>query len=836
MGVNRAVNTALDVAKTASQQGTKAYSLGELIHNPAVVDMLAKEGLQPVSNPEEVQGGTLVIRSHGASPKLIEEAAAHADKIVDCTCPFVHHVHRLVEQHSQDGAPVIILGDPEHPEIKGIIGWCRGETFVIQQEKQVNDLPDSAQDTLLVSQTTFPPPLFDRLLNALLARFPSLRYENTICKATSIRQAEAEALAKVSDVMIVIGGKHSANTRKLAETCATWCPRTYLVEGVDQLRGLAFDPVHENIGITAGASTPAWSLKEVVDFMNDKELNGQNLNPETPEQLEKAQETAAEVVEEITDVAEEQAQAVAEAAEEAVEQAEAVAEDAEKAVEEAVEETAAAADEAVEEAVDATAEAAAEEPAAEAVEEAPEAAEEAPQAAEEAPEAPAAEEEAPKPEPSFMDEVAASMSRIRTGQTITGKVVLITDDEVCVNIDYKSDGLLKRDEMVDKDVELGDEIEVEVVKVNDGEGNVILSQRNIVNRKVWAALMEKYEAGELVDAVGREAVKGGLLANIDGVRAFIPASHLAQRYVEKISQFVGQEMQLKIIEVDETKKRVVASRKEALAIQNAAIKEAVWSTLEEGAVVKGIVRRFTNFGAFVDLGGVDGLIHVSDLSWSRSVNPSDVLTANEEIEVKILSLDRERDRIALGYKQLQPRPWDNVEEKYPVGSILTRKIVRIRPFGAFIELEPGVDGLVHISQVAPTRIERIEDVIQPGQEVDVKVLAVDPDAKRISLSIRDALPVSAAFEQYQDSAPSYSQDQVDYSPVATKEPASYEAPAPAADEPRVETALELAMRKAREELEAKEAEAGVEAEVDVAAETEVEPEVEAEAEADTDKE
>ena len=839
MGVNRAVNTALDVAKTAAQQGKKAYSLGELIHNPAVVDMLASEGLHAISSPEEGQDGILVIRSHGASPQLISEAAAHAEKIVDCTCPFVHHVHKLVDAHSKDGAPVIILGDPDHPEIRGIIGWCRGETFVIQREEQVDELPDSAADALLVSQTTFPPPLFDRLLRMLLARFPSLRYENTICKATSVRQAEAEALAKSSDVMIVIGGRHSANTRKLAETCAKWCPRTYLVEGVDQLRGIPFDPAHENIGITAGASTPAWSLKEVVDFMNDKELNGQNLNPETPEQLDKAQETAAEVVEDITEVAEEQAQAVAEAAEEAVEQAETVAEEAEQAVEEAAA--------AAEEAVEAVTEEAAEEPVAEEVqespaEEAPEATEETPEAAEETPEAPAAEEEAPKPEPSFMDEVAASMSRIRTGQTITGKVVLITDDEVCVNIDYKSDGLLKRDEMVDEDVQLGDEIEVEVVKVNDGEGNVILSQRNIVNRKVWAALMEKYEAGELVDAVGREAVKGGLLANIDGVRAFIPASHLAQRYVEKISQFVGQEMQLKIIEVDESKKRVVASRKEALAIQNAAIKEAVWSTLEEGAVVKGIVRRFTNFGAFVDLGGVDGLIHVSDLSWSRSVNPSDVLTANEEIEVKILSLDRERDRIALGYKQLQPRPWDNVEEKYPVGSILTRKIVRIRPFGAFIELEPGVDGLVHISQVAPTRIERIEDVIQPGQEVDVKVLAVDPDAKRISLSIREALPVSAAFEQYQDSAPAYSQDEADYSPVATKEPATFEAPAPVADEPRVETALELAMRKAREELEAKEAEAGVEAEVEVAAETEVEPEVEAEtevepeAEADADKE
>ena len=799
MGVNRAVKTALQVAQAAKQEGKEAFSLGELIHNPAAVKMLAEEGLRAVAHPEEAKDGVLVIRSHGASPQLIAEASLHADKIVDCTCPFVHHVHILVEKHSLSGAPVIILGDPEHPEIKGIIGWCRGETFVIQREEQVEQLPDSARDALLVSQTTFPPPLYDRLLAQLLKRFPGLKHENTICKATSTRQQEAEALARVSDVMIVVGGKHSANTRKLAETCEAWCRRTYLVEHVDQLRDIPFDPVNENIGITAGASTPAWSLKEVVDFMNDKELNGQNLNPETPEQVEQAQETAAEVVEEITEVAQEQAQDAAQAAEEAVEQAEAVADAAEEALaeapqeaEEAVAETAAAAADAVAEAVEPEAEVA-EEPAAEA-------------AAEEAPEQPAAEEEAPKPEPSFMDEVAASMSRIRTGQTITGKVVLITDDEVCVNIDYKSDGLLKRDEMVDKDVELGDEIEVEVVKVNDGEGNVILSQRNIVNRKVWAALMEKYEAGELVDAVGREAVKGGLLANIDGVRAFIPASHLAQRYVEKISQFVGQEMQLKIIEVDESKKRVVASRKEALAIQNAAIKEAVWSTLEEGAIVKGIVRRFTNFGAFVDLGGVDGLIHVSDLSWSRSVNPSDVLTANQEVEVKILSLDRERDRIALGYKQLQPRPWDNVEEKYPVGSILTRKIVRIRPFGAFIELEPGVDGLVHISQVAPTRIERIEDVIQPGQEVDVKVLAVDPDAKRISLSIREALPVSAAFEQYAESEPAYTQDQVDYSPVATNEP-SYTPPAPAVEEPRVETALELAMRKAREELEAKEAEA-----------------------------
>ncbi|NLC32262.1 MAG: 30S ribosomal protein S1, partial [Clostridiales bacterium] len=348
-------------------------------------------------------------------------------------------------------------------------------------------------------------------------------------------------------------------------------------------------------------------------------------------------------------------------------------------------------------------------------------------------------DEAPKAEPSFMDQVAASMTRIRSGQTLTGKVVQISDDEVCVNIGYKSDGLIKLADLVDENLELGDDIEVEIIKVNDGEGNVILSQRNIVNRKLWEEIKAKYEAGEFVDAVGKEAVKGGLLANIDGVRAFIPASHLSQRYVEKISQFVGQPMKLKIIEIDDAKKRVVASRKEVIAAENAAKKEELWSKLEAGTVVKGIVRRFATFGAFVDLGGIDGLIHITDLSWNRSAQPQDVLKTGEEIDVKILSLDPERERIQLGYKQLQPRPWDNVVEKYPVGAIMTRKVVRVRPFGAFVEMEPGVDGLVHISQVAMTRVNKVEDVVNPGQEVNVKILSVDPEAKRISLSIREAM-------------------------------------------------------------------------------------------------
>lgn len=423
--------------------------------------------------------------------------------------------------------------------------------------------------------------------------------------------------------MIVIGGKHSANTKKLYELCSRHCAECYLVESARELPE-HFEYIHKKIiGITAGASTPDWSLKEVFAHMDD--MN------------EKMELT--------------------------------------------------------------------------------------------------------------MDDVEKSMVRIRNGQTVTGTVVTITPDEVFVNIGYKADGIIKKADLVDQDVKVDDEIEVEVVKVNDGEGNVLLSQRNIINRKVWEDLMAKYQVGEYIDAVGKEAVKGGLIATVEGVRCFVPASRLSQRYVEKIDQFVGKELQLKIIDVDEKKKRVVASRKDVIAEQSAAKKAEAWDKLEEGAVITGTVRRFADFGAFVDLGGVDGLIHITDMAWHRVNHPSEVLTIGQEVEVKILSLDKDRERIQLGYKQLQAKPWDNIEEKYPVGTILERKVVRIAAFGAFVELEKGVDGLVHISQCALTRVNKVEDALTVGQDVMVKVLAVDSEAKRITLSVREALADQSAPDE-----------------------------------------------------------------------------------------
>ncbi|MBR4082242.1 MAG: bifunctional 4-hydroxy-3-methylbut-2-enyl diphosphate reductase/30S ribosomal protein S1 [Clostridia bacterium] len=614
MGVRRAVEAAVQVAKT----GEAACTLGELIHNPQVVDMLRAQGIPPVKTVQEACGRKVLIRSHGVSPDVLAELDASGCQVADLTCPFVDRLHRIVADGSADGTPVIIVGEKEHPEVIGTAGWAHGEVYVVATPEEAAALPDMPA-ALAAAQTTFPPVRWEEITSVLRRKIARLDEHCTICSATETRQREASELAARADAMIVIGGRHSANTQKLYATCLARCARTILVERAAEIPPGFANTGSQIIGITAGASTPDSSLEEVVTHMTD--IEKVVINEET----------------------------------------------------------------------------------------------------------------------SFQDAIDATLVKIRPGQTVTGTVVQITEDEVCVNIGYKSDGLIKRSELIQQDVNMGDEIEVEVVKVNDGEGNVLLSQRNIVNRKAWEALMAKYEAGEYVEGTGKEAVKGGLIADVEGVRAFVPASQLSQRYVEKIADFVGKEMKLKIIEVDKQKKRIVASRKAVMAEESAAKKKAAWENLEEGIVIHGIVRRLTDFGAFVDVGGVDGLIHITDLSWGRIKHPSEVVKPNQEVDVKILSLDKERDRIQLGYKQLQPRPWDNATEKYPEGAIVEGKVVRITDFGAFVELEPGLDGLVHISQCAATRVAKVEDAVTVGQVARVKVLSVDPEKKRISLSIRQAL-------------------------------------------------------------------------------------------------
>ena len=363
---------------------------------------------------------------------------------------------------------------------------------------------------------------------------------------------------------------------------------------------------------------------------------------------------------------------------------------------------------------------------------------------------PAAEQSPPQPaaesEGNFMEDYEKTLVTIRNGQIIKGTVVTVNDNEVCVNIGFKADGFLPKSELSANGdvsprevVKIGDEIEVKVVKVNDGEGNVLLSRKDLQASINWTNLNDQVEAGQnRFVGKGIQAVKGGLVADINGVHAFVPASQLDTHFVAEISTYVGMEMPLKVIEMEKTRHRVVASRKQAMTEDSEISRKKAWENLNEGEKVKGVVRRITDFGAFVDIGGVDGLLHVTDMSWGRGLNPKDIVKVGDELELLLLKLDEERGRISLGLRQLQPKPWDVAHERYHEGSIVTGKVARIVPFGAFVELEPGLDGLIHISHVSAKRVDKVESVLTPGQTVDVKVLEIDGERKRISLSIREA--------------------------------------------------------------------------------------------------
>ncbi len=642
------VQRALDMAEKAATQypGLKIYTLGEIIHNPLVISRLAEQGIEAVDHPDELQPGVVLVRSHGAGRQIFEDLVSAGHTVLDATCPKVRRLQKKAEELSRDGRPLILYGQSDHPEVLGILGWYDGTAYVVRSAESIRDLP-ALDNACVLAQTTTPQKEFDAALPLILEKAPNAEVFPSICNATDVRQKEGRELAAECDAMIVIGGRNSSNSAKLADACRQICPQTYFIQDADEL---PLDELRskQRIGITSGTSTPDWIIKEVYTRMSDIQ-NPEILNPE---------------VEESTTVA------PAEAEEER--------------------------------------------------------------------------------EADFATAFEKTMVQIRPGQVIKGKIVSFNDSEVCVNIGYKSDGFIHLSEFELAEgqsaadvLHEGDEIEVEVVKVNDGEGNVLLSKKNIEVRRNWDELVKAQEENARFEATGKQVVKGGLIATVKGIRAFIPASQLDTRYVDKIEKYVGQTFPVKILEVDTNRRRIVASRKVAVQEEAAAAKKAKWDLLNEGETVKGIVRRLTDFGAFVDIGGIDGLVHVTNLAWGNVKHPKDVVSIGQEVNCLILKVDRENQRVSLGIKQLLPKPWDVADEKYIPGSIVTGKVVRIVTFGAFVELEPGLDGLVHISQIADTRIDKVESVLEVGQIVNVKVLDVNTQEHRISLSIRDAnIPVT----------------------------------------------------------------------------------------------
>lgn len=611
-GVKMAIQKGEELVKSGH---VPIATLGPLIHNPQEVRRLESLGIYARDTFEEISEKTVLIRTHGVAPSVYDEAAKRGLELYDCTCPFVNKVQKIAHEHSQDGYLVLILGNRNHPEVQGILGWAGEKGIAFQDIAELEQVELRGCKVCLVAQTTENLERFEEAVKMLKQyEISQLAVFNTICSATRERQNAALELAGTVDFMLVIGGLNSANTQKLANICRQNGCRTEHVESVDEIDIRWFDNV-ENVGITAGASTPDWIIREVIFKMEELTME-QGL------------------------------------------------------------------------------------------------------------------------------ESYGVVGDIGIHDIVTGTVVKIDNDEVLVDIGGKSEGIIPIRELSftknvnpEEIVKVGDEIRVMVIKEENNEGNVLLSKKRVDQVEAVEKLEALYNEGAVIEAPVVDVVKGGVIVDI-GTRGFVPASRLDIKYIEDIKSFVGQTLKFKIIKFEPEARKIVLSRREILEEEEKARKEQVWASIEEGQTRKGTVRRLAAFGAFVDLGGVDGLLHVSEMGWGRVKNPGDVVKVGQEIEVYILAIDQEKGKISLGLKQLIANPWDTAAEKYAVGNEVSGKVVRIVPFGAFVMLEDGVDGLVHISQISWDRVEKVEDALQIGQEISAKVLELDVENKKISLSIK----------------------------------------------------------------------------------------------------
>lgn len=646
-------------------------SLGPLIHNEDVVRKLGAMGLSVIDGPEKAaEGDRVIIRSHGVSQKVEDELRSSGAEIFDATCPNVARIHRIVKEASERGRQVLVIGTKGHPEVQAICGRCKEPVVVANADELESwisqNVENSKKELTVVVQTTQTKNNLDECEKLIKKWCTKTEIFDTICFATSIRQEEAVKLASECGAMVVIGGKDSANSLHLAELCAERCPNTQFIATAAELDKSVLSGVRD-VGVTAGASAPAWIIKEVLDKMSDEILIQEN-PVEAPVEEVKVEAAAVE-------------EAAPVAVEEAAPAAEAPAEEA---------------------------------------------------AAEAAP-----------TEKSFDELLEDSLKTIYNGDKVSGVVVAITPTEVSIDLGTKYSAFIPTTEFTeDGDVKLedaihlGDTVEAIVVRVNDVEGTAQLSKKRMDAVKNWADIEAAQEAGSVVEGTVTEENKGGVVVSVKGIRVFVPASQSGLPKDTPMTELVKQKVRLKITEVNRGRRRVVGSIRAVLQRERREKAEAVWNEIEVGKVYHGVVKSLTSYGAFVDIGGIDGMVHVSELSWSRIKNPAEVVSVGDELDVYVIGFDKEAKRISLGYKKAEDNPWTKFVNTYKVGDIANVKVVKLMPFGAFAEVMPGVDGLIHISQIANRRIGKPDEVLSVGDVVDVKVTAIDNDKQKISLSIR----------------------------------------------------------------------------------------------------
>ena len=630
-GVNRAITIVNDLI----DEGKKVCTLGPIIHNMEVVNELKQRGCRPIDSIDELTDGeTLVIRSHGVKKSIIDELDSKNIDYKDATCPFVKKIHRIVSEADPEKDVVLVAGNHEHPEVEGIISNCEGDCYTFNNEAELDKilniiLQKNYNQVIVAAQTTFDTKEWKKSVKKIKKVCTNAKIFDTICSATSVRQSEADLIAAQSDFMIVIGDRHSSNTGKLFNICKRRCPDTVLIETASEL-DLSKVRSAKQIGVTAGASTPARIIKEVLDTMSEEIKSGETTNFEE----------------------------------------------------------------------------------------------------------------------SFEELLEESLKNLNTNERVMGTVISIAPNEVQVDVGRKQTGFIPVNELSNDPnvkpedvVKIGDEIELLIMKTNDQEGTIMLSKRRVDAQKGWEELQDKVDSGEILTSKITEAVKGGVITVLNGVRVFIPASQATASRDDKLEDLVGQEADFRLIEVSQRGrfKRAIGSIRSVLKEQRAAQREEFWKNCEVGKRYKGVVKSLTSYGAFVDLGGVFGMIHISELSWTHIKHPSEVVNIGDTVDVYVKDINEETKKISLGFKNAEDNPWEILKRDYPEGTIVDATIVGLTTFGAFANIIPGIDGLIHISQIANKRIDKPADVLSVGEEVDAKITAIDFDKKRVSLSMRALL-------------------------------------------------------------------------------------------------
>ncbi len=624
-GVNRAVKMLYEMVES----GKKVCTIGPIIHNPQVIADLESKGVRIINSPEEAHSDEhIVIRTHGVTKQVLDKIKDMQIEYTNATCPYVMKIHKIISENSNEKNIVLIAGDEKHPEVCGFRSQCNGRSYVFKTAEEFERLAEEhpefeEKELIFVAQTTFSVEEWKKCAKKFKKLYTNSISFDTICKATLNRQKEAQEISSHCDAMIVVGGHFSSNTVKLKSVCEKNYP-TYLVESAQELKNYDFSCC-KIIGVTAGASTPAGIIKEVLFTMSEI-LNEQN----TTEEMDFA--------------------------------------------------------EALEKNLDAT---------------------------------------------------------MSTEPQVVGVVVGIAPNEIQVDIGRKYAGFVpieeySNDPTADPSAELkiGDKINLIIMKTNDNEGTMMLSKRRYDAIAAWDIINEAKENEDILEAVVAEAVKGGVLVYPKGIRVFIPGSLTGLPREADLSTLVKSTVKFRIIDVDRSKRRVVGSIRSVIKQERQAAADAFWAQAEEGQEYTGEVKSLTSYGAFVDLGGVDGMIHISELSWKRIKRPSEVVNVGDTVKVYIKALDKENKKISLGYKRIEDNPWEILKRDYPVGSIVEAKVVGITTFGAFANVIDGIDGLIHISQIADRHIASPKDILSIGDVVRVKITEIDFEKKRVSLSIR----------------------------------------------------------------------------------------------------